>query len=162
MRTWLWLLVLFPLGCHSLYDEPTFPEGLSADEIELPPSASPSPSTAPYADDVPPPAPRLRRTKTLGFSESADGVAARGRPADGATALGTTVIINTTVTQVAPSVTYWGPGLSGSTVHGRGVNGAGAAAPAQDGRSRGGTGVAPSPSPPVGGDWPRVPSYGPR
>jgi hypothetical protein len=172
MRALLFLPLLLSIGCNALYDEPAFP--VAAEDIELPPSAEPSAATAPRAalDDVPPPAPRLRRTKTLGVSEGPDLVGAERTAAAAAPgqAPGTTVIIHNNITQTTSTPAVYGYGYGGygyNGTHGRGTS-PGVGSPALPGENRPGGGTGNSPgrggnsAPPVGGDWPRVPSYGPR
>jgi hypothetical protein len=168
MRAWLLSGVLLMVGCGPALEEPAFP---TASDLDLPPSAEVLAQPVAIDDDVPPPAPRLRRTKTLGQIDdynvrSGVGVA-RG---DGPN--GTTVIINNNIQQVAPSVVYapgggyaygsgaaYGSGRGNTGTSGSTINGASnAGVPGSGGRGSGGSG---SP-PPVGGDWPRAPSYGPR
>ena len=174
MRALLWLPLLLSTGCHSLYDEPAFPSGPAAEDIELPPSASPSPTTAPRVadDDMPPPATRLRRTKTLGMSDSPDWYSSQA-PQAAPAAPGTTIIINNNVSQASGGGGYYGPGYYtgggyyyGGPSYGRGTGQGPGVAPTSptnnDHASHGGGSRAPSSPPPVGGDWPRVPSYGPR
>ncbi|MCS6899320.1 MAG: hypothetical protein RMJ98_06515 [Myxococcales bacterium] len=142
----LWLV-----GCvHTSDDAPSFPS--ASREFDIP---APTPS-----EELPPPAPRLRHTKTLGQVEP---IYDRGGalPAAPPGQLGPTVIVNNNVQQnTSVLVTPYGvPGLdlppvispSGTTT-GRGGGSTGA--------GRGG--AAPGGTPPVGGDWPQVPSYGPR
>jgi hypothetical protein len=132
---------------HPADDPPLFPEHPGTFSI---PSAEASPST--QYDEAPPAAPRLRRTKTLGQTDyaSAPAPAAPGQVGAGPTVIVNNNIQQTTTTVVAPAFLpgqVAAPSFGGARV-----------APA----ARGGSGAAPGGTPPVGGDWPQVPSYGPR
>lgn len=154
MRALQGVLALCLVGCiHPADDPPDFPEPSHDFDI---PSATTSDTSVVAGDDVPPPAPRLRRTKTLGQSDY-DGrapvaAAAGGPPAQG----GTTVIINNNVQQTATSVAYPYalPGQNFSPVYGNGSS--------SSSNRGGGSSAGASRPPAVGGDWPQVPSYGPR
>lgn len=96
------------------------------------------------------PAPRLRHSKTLGQSEF-DG---RATPTvGGATAQGeSTIVIHNNIQQTTNVVVpYAVPGLVVPSVNGGGTPSA-----------RSGNSAGASHPPSVGGDWPQVPSYGPR
>ena len=160
MRALQGILALCLVGCvHPVDDSPAFPGHPGDFDIPSQPASEQPPAPPAYAaDDIPPPAPRLRRSKTLGESTYDRGSVAQAPgagpgPAQG----GTTVIIHNNVQQSAASVVYPNavPGLNFAPVYG----GTGAS------NARGGSGSGAGSvgrTPPVGGDWPQVPSYGPR
>jgi len=154
MRSWLLVGVVGWLGagCGQPLEEPAYP---THSEFELPPSTQPADQAA---AEEPPPAPRLRHPKTLGQTDEAYARGAAMAQPYGQTGAqgGTTVIINNNLQQqVSPTVVYTGPGVSGSVYGGR-TGGSVSRGGSTGGGSAGGS------TPPVGGDWPRVPSYGPR
>jgi hypothetical protein len=148
------LLALFLVGCiHTNDDPPSFPSHPGEFDIPSPTPAAPTQAS----DDFPAPAPRLRHTKTLGQGDPVYERSSVAAPGVAPSQPGTTVIVNNNVQQTTSTmiVTPYGvPGLYVPPVGGsRGTS-----------TSRGGSGTAAGRggTPPVGGDWPQVPSYGPR
>jgi hypothetical protein len=116
--------------------------------------------------DVPPPAPRLRQTKTLGESYDTPYMSHAGQAALYGSAH-SVVIINNNIPAAGPQVVYSGSGYAppcycGGSFYGPGgvvSRGTGGGSTGSTGSTSGGH-VAPS-NPGVGGSWPSVPSHGP-
>lgn len=151
------LLALCLVGCvHPNDDPPSFPE--HPHEFDIASRSSLDSENEASLSDLPAPAPRLRRTKTLGQGESTFDRGAVATPAAGPAQNGTTVIVQNNIQQTTSTTVvtpYSVPGLNFAPVYG---------GPGGASNSRGGAagGARTGGAPPVGGDWPQVPSYGPR